>query len=82
MNGNSSFFSLTGCQELVDDVVWRSGPIEEIEVQMLDPRLCELLFVILWFIKPNDQSNPHFLENWHVIIWSKTSIFISLIERA
>ena len=62
-------------------MIWWSGTIQEIQVQMLNSCLCELLFVVLRFIKSDNQGDSHFLENWDIIIWSETSVFICNIKR-
>ncbi len=51
VNGDSAFFLLDCVQELLDNVVFRSRTIQEVEIKMLDPCFHEFIFIVLRFIK-------------------------------
>lgn len=49
---------------------------------MFDSSLGELLLVVLRFVEPDNQRNPHLFENWNVIVWSERTILVCHIQRS
>lgn len=80
MDGNGALLSLNGLEELIDDVVRRSGSIEEVKVEMLDAVLGKFLLVILWLVQPHNESYTKLLENWNIVIGCERSILISDVK--
>lgn len=81
MDSNSTLFCLSGRQKLVHDMIWWCGPIQEVEIEMLDARLGELLLIILWLVKPDYERHSHLLKDWHVVLRCERAILISDIKR-
>lgn len=68
MDGNGSFSILAYVEELPDDgVVW-SAPIDKEQVVMFEPGLCETFGVVHLLIKSDDGSDVMFPKVWDVCL--------------
>lgn len=43
---------------------------------MLDSVLCELLLIILRFVKSYYHGDAHFLEDWYVVLGGERSVLV------
>lgn len=82
VDSNSSLLLFSSLQKFVDDIIWRWCSVQEVQVQVVYSLFYKLLALILWLIQSDNQSNAKFLENGHIVIWGKTAVFISDVQRS
>lgn len=82
MDGDTAFFLFGRLQEFLDDVVWRGGTIQEVQVEVFDARLDKLLLFVLGLIEANDERYAELLENGNIVIRSERAVLVGHILGA
>jgi len=77
MNGNGSVWIsgeviIDNLHEIVDDIIWWSGPIDEEKVVVLYVIFSKSIFIVKFVIESNDSSNSVILEYFDVFLWFVT----------
>jgi len=75
-------FVFGGCEELGHDLVGRSRPINEKQIEVLDALLRELRLLVLRLVEAHDQRDAHAPEDWNVIIGRERAVAVRDVERA
>ena len=82
MDGDCSWFALSGRQELGHNLIRGCCTIQEVQVQVFDALLREFGLLVLGLVKAHDECHTHALENWNVVVRGERAVSICHVQGA